>query len=203
MNTRIGVFGGTFDPIHVGHLLLASELHHALELERVLFMPASRPPHKTDQEISDDCHRFAMVRLAVAEDPRFAVSQVELERDGPSFTADTLEALERQLTDVTLVFLMGEDSLRDLPTWHEPERILAHATLGVAARPDVDVDLSSITDVLPSARGRIELVPTPEIAISSSDIRARIKDGRPISYHVPPAVERYIQQHRLYRTPDR
>ncbi|MGH2558997.1 MAG: nicotinate-nucleotide adenylyltransferase [Thermomicrobiales bacterium] len=199
MIKRIGVFGGTFDPIHHGHLLLASELHHALKLERVFFVPARRPPHKTDQDISNDHHRLAMVRLAVEGDPRFEVSLVEMEREGPSYSAETLEELDTSLPSTTLVFLMGEDSLRDLPTWHEPERIVAHALLGVAQRPGVDVDLTAVTDVLPFAAGRIELVSTPEIAISSSDIRQRIAEDRPITYHVPLAVERYIAQHGLYR----
>ncbi|MGH2531267.1 MAG: nicotinate-nucleotide adenylyltransferase [Thermomicrobiales bacterium] len=199
MEKRIGVFGGTFDPIHHGHLILASELHHALGLERVIFVPARRPPHKTDQELSGDRHRLAMVRLAIAADPRFEISLVEMERVGPSYSAETVEELGVALPGATLVFLMGEDSLRDLPAWHQPERIVAHAILGVAQRPDVKVDIAAITTVLPAAQGRIELVSTPEIAISSSDIRQRVADGRPIAFHVPQPVERYIAEHDLYR----
>lgn len=196
---RIGIFGGTFDPIHTGHLLLASELCFALRLDRVLFMVARTPPHKRGQEISADIDRVAMVEAAIEGDPRFAVSRVELERPGPSYTADTLAYLSDQWPSVSLVFLMGEDSLRDLSSWHEPHRILAAAELGVAARPGVDVDLSDVYAGLPAAVGRIHLVPTPEIDLSSSDIRRRVAEGCPIRYHVPESVERYIRNRGLYR----
>jgi nicotinate-nucleotide adenylyltransferase len=198
MTERIGVFGGTFDPIHVGHLLLASELHFALQLDRVLFVPAARPPHKRDQELSPDADRLAMVRATVAEDIRFELSLIELDRDGPSYTADTIELLQQVHPRASLFFLMGEDSLRDLPTWRNPDRILAVAELGVAARPGVDVDLSDLFGILPSATGRVHLVPTPEISISSSDIRRRVEERRPIRYHVTPEVEAYIRANGLY-----
>jgi nicotinate-nucleotide adenylyltransferase len=196
---RIGVFGGTFDPPHIGHLIIANELRFALSLERVLFVPAGRPPHKEGQIISDDEHRLAMLRLALDEAPEFEVSMVDLDRRGPSYTADTLELLRERLRPAVIVFLMGEDSLRDLPSWHEPDSIAVAAELGVARRPGVDLDLSAIYAAVPEAQGRVHLVDVPEIGISSRDLRRRVGDGRPIRYLVPRAVEEYIAQHRLYR----
>ncbi|CAN5778280.1 nicotinate-nucleotide adenylyltransferase [soil metagenome] len=202
MSQRIGIFGGTFDPVHLGHLMLASELHHALNLDQTLFVPARRPPHKDAREISDDGDRLAMVRLAIADDARFRVSNIEIDRVGSSYSADTVEQLAHAFSDATLVFLMGADSLRDLPTWHEPERIIECALIGVAGRPGVEIDVSRIILALPNAKDRIFIVPTPQIDISSSDIRARASNSRPIAYHVPTVVEAYIRAKRLYAAPD-
>lgn len=196
---RIGVFGGTFDPVHLGHLILAGELRHALALDRVLFVPAGRPPHKTGQAIGDDAHRLAMLRLALADDPAFAISTVDLDRAGTSYTADLLAILHRALAPAKLFFLMGEDSLRDLPTWREPERIAALAELGVATRPGVAIDLEAVLRAVPAARGRVHLVPMPPIGIASHDLRRRIRAGEPIRYLVPAAVETYIADSDLYR----
>ena len=196
---RIGVFGGTFDPVHLGHLIVATELRHALALDRILFVPAGRPPHKPDLEISDDAHRLAMLRLALDGDPAFAISTVDVDRGGLSYTSELLAILRRELNPVDLVFLMGEDSLRDLPTWHEPGRIAALAELGVALRPGVAVDLEAVLRAVPEARGRVHLVPTPLIDIASRDLRRRVATGAPIRYQVPAAVEAYIREHGLYR----
>lgn len=196
---RVGVFGGTFDPVHVGHLIVATELRFALRLDCVLFVPAGRPPHKTSQEISDNEHRLAMLQLALGDSPWFAISLVDMQRPGPSYTADTLAILRRELEPAELVFLMGSDSLRDLPTWHEPHRIVAQAEIGVARRPGIEVDLEQIYAYIPNARGRIHLVDVPLIGISSTDLRERVRTGRPISYQVPLPVEHYIAEHGLYR----
>lgn len=198
--SRIGVYGGTFDPVHLGHLILASELRHALSLDRVLFVPAGRPPHKTGQAIGDDRHRLAMLRLALVDDPAFALSTVDLDRAGTSYTADLLEILRSLLAPAKLYFLMGEDSLRDLPTWNEPTRIVALAELGVATRPGVDADLEAVLRAVPAARGRVHVVPMPPIGIASHDLRRRVRAGEPIRYLVPSAVEDYIAAHALYRT---
>ena len=197
---RIGVLGGTFDPVHNGHLAIASSLREALDLERVVWVPAGQPPHKQGQIVSSDADRLAMLELAVAGSPVDAISRVDLDRGGPSYTADLLEILHRQFAPNTLVFLMGEDSLRDLPAWHDPERIIRLAELAVAARPGIETDLDAIERQIPTARGRIFLAPTPEISISSSDIRRRVRDGEPIDTLVPPAVARYIADHGLYRS---
>lgn len=196
---RIGVFGGTFDPPHIGHLIIATELRHALSLDRVLFLPAGRPPHKEGQIVSADEHRLEMLRLALADAPDFGVSTVDLDRLGPSYTADTLAILQMQLGPADLVFLMGEDSLRDLPTWHEPNLVASRAELGVARRPGVVVDTDSVFSAVPVARGRVHLVEVPEIDISSRDLRQRVASGRPIRFQVPRPVEAYIRRHGLYR----
>lgn len=197
---RVGVFGGTFDPIHLGHLIVASEVRHALALDRVLFVPAGRPPHKPEQPISDDVDRLAMLRLALAGNPAFEISTVDLERPGPSYTADLLAILGEGLAPAELVFLMGEDSLQALPTWHQPGRIATLAELGVATRPGVPLDLDAVYRAVPETRGRVRLVPSPAIDVSSHDLRRRVATGAPIAYQVPAAVEAYIAARGLYRT---
>jgi nicotinate-nucleotide adenylyltransferase len=195
---RVGVLGGTFDPPHIGHLIIATELRYALSLNRVLFVPSGRPPHKTDRAITEERHRLRMLQLALADAPEFEISMVDLERDEPSYTVDTLEILQRALGPVRLLFLMGEDSLRDLPTWHEPALLVTRAELGVASRPGVEADLSDVYAAVPEARGRVHLIEVPEIGISSRDLRARVAAGRPIRYQVPRNVEAYIIKHGLY-----
>lgn len=196
---RIGVFGGTFDPVHLGHLIIAEELRYQLQLDCVLFLPARQPPHKTDRAITTEAHRVTMLELALAGNPFFTVSTVDLDRPGPSFTADSLEILHRNVPESTLYFLMGEDSLRDLPTWHDPSRIARQAYLGVALRPDVRLDVEAVVRQVPEARERIEMVSVPLIGISSQSIRQRVREGLPIRYQVPLEVERYIDRQRLYR----
>ena len=198
-DARIGAFGGTFDPPHVGHLIIATELRYALSLDQVLFIPAGKPPHKTGQIVSDDEHRLAMLRLALADAPEFGINAVDLDRRGPSYTAETLLLLREQLQPSGLVFLMGEDSLRDLPTWHRPDLIVQRAELAVARRPGVELDLASVYAAVPEARGRIHLIEVPEIDISSRDIRQRVAHRMPIRYQVPREVEEYILRHGLYR----
>jgi nicotinate-nucleotide adenylyltransferase len=195
----VGVLGGTFDPVHNGHLHIARELRQALGLDRVIWVPAGRPPHKAGQIVSADRDRLAMLRLALAGSPYDVIDTIDLDRAGPSFTADTLEILRDRLAPARLVFLMGEDSLRDLPTWHAPVRILRAADLAVAARPGVDADLETLTLAIPEVHGRVHLVPTEELAISSSDVRRRVQAGEPIDDLVPPAVAAYIHEHGLYR----
>lgn len=198
VTSRIGVFGGTFDPPHIGHLIIAAELRHALRLDHVLFVPAGRPPHKPET-VSDDDDRLAMVRLAIAGDPAFAVSTVDVDRGGPSYSADLLAILKGEFPDASLAFLMGEDSLRDFPSWHRPGTIATLAELGVATRPGVEVDLGTVLRAVPEAAGRVVLVPTPSIGVSSRDLRRRVATGAPIAHQVPAAVERYIRERGLYR----
>ena len=140
----MGVLGGTFDPVHYGHLHVANALRAALGLQKVIWVPAGRPPHKAGQIVSRDRDRLAMLELALADSPNDEISTVDLDRSGPSYTADTLELLSTAVAPGRLVFLMGEDSLRDLPAWHDPERILQLAELAVAARPGIDTDLDAI-----------------------------------------------------------
>lgn len=196
---RIGVLGGTFDPPHLGHLIITAEFQYALRLDLVLWVPAGVPPHKTNRLISADADRLAMVRLATADAPGFAVSTIDIDRGGVSYTADLLEMLRAERPGDDFFFLMGEDSLRDLPTWHDPNRICRAAELAVAQRPGVDVDLAALLESLPDCRDRLHFVFPPAIGISSSELRRRVRDGEPIAYQVPAAVERYIDEHGLYR----
>jgi nicotinate-nucleotide adenylyltransferase len=196
---RIGVLGGTFDPVHNGHLYIANALRAALDLGRVVWVPAGRPPHKTGQIVSSDRDRLAMLDLTLAGSTVDQIDTIDIERSGPSYTADTLEILAETFAPARLFFLMGEDSLRDLPTWHDPERLLRTAELAVAARPGVAADLASVARQIPTVRGRVHLVPTEEIAISSSEIRRRVRNDLSIRGLVPAAVEAYIREHGLYK----
>ena len=196
---RTGVYGGTFDPIHLGHLILAEACREALSLDRVLFVVAGRPPHKPDPAASTN-HRAEMVRLAVAGQPAFEVSDIESRRPGPHYSFETLAALQLENSAEDLFFLIGADSLADLPYWREPARIASSSTIVVVNRPGLhqQADLVRAVDLGPGARP-IQSVDAPLIGIASKDIRARLADGRSIRYLVPRAVEEYLKSHRLYR----
>ncbi len=198
---RVGVFGGTFDPVHLGHLILAEEARCGLGLDRLLLVPAAQPWRKSDRAVTPAHHRLAMLRLAVADDPYFDVSTVEIERGGPTYTVDTLASLRAELgSAVDLVFILGEDALLDMPHWHDPEGILRLARLGVASRGGGPAaDLTALERVLPSISARVSVVPMPQIDISSTDVRRRVREGGSIRYLVPPAVQAYIAEHGLYR----
>ncbi len=192
MGRRLGVFGGTFDPVHVGHLIMATELRYRLGLDHVLFVPAGDPPHKPDLPLTPINDRLRMLEIAIGRSPAFSIDLVDVERAGPSYTKETLALLSRKFPDDELVFLMGEDSLQDLPTWRSPELILQLAEIGVGARPGIDVDLDELFAVLPAARGRVSVVEIPLIGVASRDIRNRVRTGEPISYQVTAGVEQYI-----------
>jgi nicotinate-nucleotide adenylyltransferase len=195
---RIGVLGGTFDPVHLGHLVIACEMQFELDLDLVLWVPAGDPPHKPDQVITPASHRVRMLELALADREGFVIDRTDLERAGPSYTADTVARIQANHPEDRMFFLMGADSLRDLHTWREPERILAVAELGVARRPDVEIDLEDAIERLPAILDRVTIVNVPLIGISSRDLRRRVAHGEPIAYQVPPDVERYIREHHLY-----
>lgn len=196
--TRIGIFGGTFDPIHHGHLIIADELRYRLALERVFFLPAGRPPHKTEQDITADEHRLTMLKIAIGEDPRFEISMIDIERSGLSYTADSMLEHQQRYPDAEITFLMGQDSFRDLPHWHQPGRLAELVDLGVALRPGVVVDTEHIMYRVPEIRDRVHFVDVPLIQIASSEIRRRVRSGEPIRYHVPGDVADYIEQQQLY-----
>ena len=195
---RIGVFGGTFDPVHIGHLVVVSELKHALALDHVLIVPAGDPPHKPDQPLTVATHRVRMLEIAIDNRDGFSVDRTDLDRVGPSYTKDTLALVQARYYADQLVFLMGEDSLADLHTWREPERVLELAEIGVGCRPDVALDLEAVFQQMPSARGRVTLVDVPLIQVSSRDLRLRVANGDPIAFQVLPGVERYIAEHGIY-----
>jgi nicotinate-nucleotide adenylyltransferase len=196
---RIGVIGGTFDPIHTGHLIVAEEVRARFDLSQVVFVPAGRPPHKLDREITDPEHRFEMVRLAIADNEGFAVSRVDLDRGGPCYTVDTVGLLQDTWgTDVRIYFLIGADSLADLPTWYQPQRLLRLCQVVAVTRPGYPVDLPALEQQLPGAAALIQTLDTPTLNISSTEIRRRVRGGGSIRYLVPAVVEQYIGEHRLY-----
>lgn len=199
--TRLGVFGGTFDPIHLGHLIVASRCAEALSLDRVLLVPAGHPPHKPDQPISDALHRVRMVRQAISGDPRFELDVTDVERAGPSYTSDLLELVAARVPGAALWFIMGADSVVDLSSWHDPGRILQLARIAAAARPGIAADPTSSIHHHPEMADRIDVVDVPLIGISASALRDRVRRGERISYEVPAAVERYIVAQRLYLEP--
>jgi len=195
---RIGLFGGTFDPPHVGHLVLAECARDRLLLDEVRFIPAGEPPHKRGRPITRTATRLAMVRLAVRGNRAFVVSTLEARRHGPSFTVETLRAVASESPRARLYLLMGADSLDEFDTWREPEAILRFATLAVAERPGRDRG-RRVPRGLRAPRGRIAWLDNAEIAVSSSLVRARVRARRSIRYLVPEPVAAYIARHRLYR----
>ena len=194
-----GILGGTFNPPHVGHLVMGQEAMDQLGLDRVVFMPVSRPPHKEAPEDPGAAVRLELCRLAVAGDERFAVSTVEIDRGGASFTVDTLRALHDLAPEHALTFIVGGDMAHSLPSWREPEEVLRLARLAVAERSGVRrEDLARLLEPL-HAGDRVVFFDMPRIDVSSSAIRRRVAEGRPIRYLVPPAVEAAIEERHLYR----
>ena len=197
---RLGILGGTFDPIHMGHLILAEEAWYQLGLERVLIVPAGDPPHKRGRPLSPVAHRVAMIELAIADNPHFQLSRVDVDRSGPHYTVDMVRLLfEQHGPGTDLYFLMGLDSLADLPNWHEPRKLLALCNLVALSRPDSGFDWDTLEKHLPDLRWRVIFLPMPELQISSHMIQRRVRQGRPIRYQVLPAVEAYIKEQGLYQ----
>ncbi|HTE83458.1 MAG TPA: nicotinate-nucleotide adenylyltransferase [Dehalococcoidia bacterium] len=197
---RVGILGGTFDPIHAGHLILAEETRQYLSLDKAVLVPAGHPWRKADREITPAGDRIAMVSLAIAANPAFALSRLEVEREGATYTADTLHELRMQLGgNADLWFILGSDALLDLQYWRDPKRIVAQVRLAVAARgPVSDLDLGGLEDLVPGVREKIDLVPMPPVGISSSELRRRLRHGFTTRYWLPAEVERYALDHNLY-----
>ncbi|MFN8549405.1 MAG: nicotinate-nucleotide adenylyltransferase [Candidatus Eisenbacteria bacterium] len=193
---RLGILGGTFDPIHLGHLLLAEQAREALDLDRVLLMPAARPPHKPDAPISDFADRLRMVALAAEESDGLFASDLERDAGVPSFTVATLRRLRAQEPEAELWLILGGDSLRDLPTWREPEEIVRLARIAVYPRPGEDEASANPPAQLLGASATH--LPGPRVHLASTEIRARVAAGRSIRFLVPRAVERYIEERGLY-----
>jgi nicotinate-nucleotide adenylyltransferase len=197
MKRRVGLLGGTFDPPHWAHLVLAETARDELELDEVWFLPAGRPPHKRGRRVSPPGVRLALLSAALSGAAGFRIEPLELERPGASFTADTLEVLAARRPEVEWWLLLGADMLADLPRWRRPRRVLELARLAVAERP-------GHPGVAPRGLGaRFRRLGTPSISLSSSEIRRRVAAGRSIRYLVPEAVERLIRRRRLYRTAER
>ena len=196
-----GLFGGTFDPIHHAHLAVAQAALDDLELADVTFIPAGQPPHKPDRVISPAADRVAMVEAAIADNPGFRLSTIEVERDGPSYTVDTLAALAGAGIE-PLALVISMDSFLGLPTWHEPERVLALATLVVAPRAGVeDAPDDFLATHLPGVAASVVRLAAPHLRLSASEVRRRAAVGRSVRYLVPDAVAAYIGDHALYRSP--
>ncbi len=197
---NIGVLGGTFDPVHIGHLVLAEEVRARLGLAEVLFVPAGRPYLKEDTSISAAEHRLQMVRLAITDKSYFKLSTMEIERAGPSYTVDTIAELKSQLSDGDeLFFILGWDNLEDLPQWREPRRLISICRLVAVPRVGYPLpDLNSLEKTVPGLSERVVMLDKPEIDISASVIRERVARGLSIEHLVPEAVEKYIGEQGLY-----
>jgi len=199
---NIGVLGGTFDPIHIGHFILAEAVRARLNLAEILFVPAGQPWLKVDSPISPAEHRVEMVRLAIAGKPYFKLSTMEIERAGPTYTVDTIAELKVQLgAGNELFFILGWDNLAELPRWWQPSRLITMCRLVAVPRPDYPLpDLKALEASIPGLSQRVTLMDKPEIDISASAIRNRVARGLFIHHLVPEPVDEYIRQRKLYLT---
>lgn len=196
---RIGIFGGSFNPIHMGHLIVAEEIRNALELDKVIFIPAGSPPHKLQSNLASAEDRYNMVKLAIQNNPGFEISSMEIERKGKSYSFDTLTELKNQCKDIDMHFIIGFDTLKELHTWRNIQGIFNIVSFAVANRGNEAIEIKQWIEERKKAYGGvIEYVPIPDIQISSTDIRKRIMDGRSIRYLVPESVEEYIKARGLY-----
>ncbi|MDY6873805.1 MAG: nicotinate-nucleotide adenylyltransferase [Chloroflexota bacterium] len=197
---RLGIFGGTFDPPHIGHLILAAEARDQLDLDCTIWVLTPDPPHKQGQEISSLAHRLAMVEMAIGEDERFALSRVDIDRPGPHYALDTVRLLRAEYPDHELYYLMGGDSLMDLPQWHEPKAFLSQLDgVGVMSRPGDEIDLSELLTALPSLSEKLHFVTAPLLEIAANQVRRRVKENRAYRYYVLPVIYRYILEHGIYQ----
>ena len=200
MTEVIGIFGGTFDPPHLGHLILAAEALSQLQLTRVLWVLTPQPPHKPERQISALEHRLEMLKRAIGTTPGFELSTIEIDRPGPHYTLDTIDLLQAKNPSALLMLLIGGDSLRDLPAWNRPDELIyaVHA-FGVMRRPGDEINLKALESQLPGLSARVRFFETPQLEISSSKIRQRIKNGGHFRFYLPASVYDYIQKTNLYR----
>jgi len=198
---RLGIMGGTFDPIHYGHLVAAETTRIELGLDNVLFIPTGEPPHKADHKITDAELRFNMVEMAISTNKNFMVSRIEIGRNGPSYTIETIRELHSLFPEQGLYFITGTDAMKEIITWREPEEIIKLATVIGASRPGYECQdlLERILSEHPSTQGRIFQLEIPALAISSTDIRARVRNNKSIRYLLPEEVQLFIKENRLYQ----
>ncbi len=197
---RLGVFGGTFDPPHIGHAILAAEAQHQLRLDAVLWVLTPNPPHKRGWRITPPAQRARMVQAAIADEPRFLFSRVDIDRPPPHYALDTVRLLRQAHPQAEIVYLMGGDSLRDLPAWHRPQEFVAACdALGVVRRPGEAAPPERAYRLLPGLREKARFVDAPLLQIAARDIRARAASGRPFRYFLLPQVYALVQQWNLYR----
>ena len=195
---RLGVLGGTFDPVHLGHLVLAERAREQLELDKVLWLPAGDPWRKTERRVTAAKHRIEMVRRAIDGVGEFELSTLEIEREGPTYTVETLAALKERYPEGDLFFLLGQDALADVPNWHDPERLIALATMAVAARGEERRSAAALDRLVPGLSGRVTWIEMPHLEISATELRRRAAAGQSLRYVTPDAVARYIKEQRLY-----
>ena len=201
---RIGLFGGSFNPIHHGHLIVAQAVAERIGLDRVIVLPSNQPPHKPVRHLLEAVHRVEMVRIAIEGEPLFELSDFDVTRHGPTYTIDTIAHFRNQFgSEVELCWIIGADSLAELATWHRVEELVDTCRIVTAVRPGcTNVDWQPLATLLTDeqiARLRADIVPTPMIDISSTNLRERVRRGQSIRYLVPDAVRQYINQHGLYR----
>jgi len=197
---RIGIFGGTFDPPHLGHLILSCEIYAQLKLNRLLWMLTPDPPHKQAWTITPLVHRQKMVELAIEDNPNFELSLVEAERPGPHYSVETVQIIRARNPEAEIVYLMGGDSLRQLTTWHRPvDFVAACDEIGVMRRPEDAIDVASVDNAVAGLRSKLRFVDAPLLEIASREIRRRTREGLPCRDYLPPAVYAYIQEEGLYR----
>ena len=197
---RIGVFGGTFDPPHVGHMILAAEALSQLNLDRILWVLTSVPPHKRHRMISATTQRLRLVQAAIQDEPAFTLSTVDIDREGPHYAVDTMRILRAQYPQAELIYLIGEDSLYDLPDWYQPQMLVEEvAGIGVMHRPGKTVDMQALEAALPGIRSKVAFVEAPLLEISSSQVRERIHHGAAFQYYLLPPVYELIQTHGYYQ----
>lgn len=197
---RLGIFGGTFDPPHLAHLILAAEAHYLLNLDLVHWVLTPDPPHKEGRPITALPYRLEMIEAALSSDPIFQLSRVDIDRPPPHFAVDTINLLKETYPQAALIYLMGGDSLRDLPLWKRPKEFLeACHGLGVIRRPGDMVDLPSLETKLPGLSRKVQFIESPLLEISATQIRQRVASGQPFRYLLPSTVYDIIQERRLYR----
>jgi nicotinate-nucleotide adenylyltransferase len=198
---NIGVMGGTFDPVHLGHLALAEEARRQLNMAEVIFVPAGHPYFKAAASISPAGHRLKMLELALADKPHFRISRIEIDRPGPSYAIDTVSGMKKEAgPDDELFFILGWDSLMSLPYWQDPKMLISMCRLVAAPRPGFPrPDINALEGLLPGIAQRAVVMDKPVMDISSTDIRQRVKNGLPIDHLVPETVAKYIREKGLYR----
>lgn len=197
MGRRLGVMGGTFDPIHYGHLVTAEEALVQFALDEVIFVPTGQPWMKEGRDVSPAEDRYLMTVIATASNPRFRVSRIEIDRAGPTYTVDTLHALSTENPDAELYFITGADAILEIFDWKDPDQVLSHAHFIAATRPGYD--LARFDATASTRHPNVSVMNVPALAISSSDIRERVREGRPIRYLVPEGVKSYIEKRSTYR----
>ncbi|WP_312811388.1 nicotinate-nucleotide adenylyltransferase [Sedimentibacter sp.] len=200
INRKVGIMGGSFNPIHQGHLVVANEVLNIYNFDKIIFVPAGIPPHKNGLK-TNPWDRYIMTQIATVSNDRFAVSDIEVKRTGKSYTLETLIQFQEMYTDTEFYFITGTDAIIDIPNWHEPEKLLSLCKFIAVSRPGIDKEIieKKIKEIKDTLNGHIELMQVPMLQISSTDIRERIKKGVSAKYLLPETVEQYIIKNNLYR----